>query len=77
MAAIRSLERAIELNPELACACIWLGRLFNCSERHAGGQKAMLKALSLDPLSMVIHTTVGDAYYHAREALGRFDGARA
>jgi hypothetical protein len=37
----------------------------------------MLKALSLDPLSMVIHTTVGDAYYHAREALGRFDGARA
>ena len=27
----------------------------------------MLKALSLDPLSMLIHTTVGDAYYYARE----------
>jgi tetratricopeptide (TPR) repeat protein len=27
----------------------------------------MLKALSLDPLSMVIHTCVGDAYYYSRE----------
>jgi tetratricopeptide (TPR) repeat protein len=27
----------------------------------------MLHALSLDPLSMIIHTTVGDAYYYARE----------
>jgi tetratricopeptide (TPR) repeat protein len=27
----------------------------------------MHKALSLDPLTMVIHTTVGDAYYYARE----------
>lgn len=27
----------------------------------------MLKALSLDPLSMMIHTAVGDAYYYARE----------
>ena len=33
----------------------------------------MLKALSLDPLSMLIHTAVGDAYYYAREyeKLGR------
>jgi serine/threonine-protein kinase len=27
----------------------------------------MLKALSLDPLSMMTHTCVGDAYYYARE----------
>jgi tetratricopeptide (TPR) repeat protein len=27
----------------------------------------MLTALRLDPLSMLIHTTVGDAYYYARE----------
>ena len=27
----------------------------------------MLRALSLDPLSMIIHTAVGDSYYYARE----------
>ena len=27
----------------------------------------MLKAVSLDPRSMIIHTAVGDAYYYARE----------
>jgi serine/threonine protein kinase/Flp pilus assembly protein TadD len=65
--AIRSLERAIEMNPGLANPYSWLGRVLYCSERHAEAQKAMLKSLSLDPLSMLIHTTVGDAYYYARE----------
>lgn len=27
----------------------------------------MHQALSLDPLSMIIHTCVGDSYYYARE----------
>jgi len=27
----------------------------------------MLKALSLDPLSMLTHTCVGDAYFYARD----------
>jgi serine/threonine protein kinase/tetratricopeptide (TPR) repeat protein len=64
---IRSLEHAIELNPGLAGPYHWLGRAYYCTERHPEAQKAMLKSLSLDPLSMWIHTTVGDAYYYARE----------
>src|SRR6185503_10224185 len=53
--------------PGLASAHHQLGRLYYCTERHAEAQAEMLKALSLDPLSMIIHTTVGDAYYYARE----------
>ena len=34
-------------------------------------QEAMLKALSLDPLSMMTHTCVGDAYFYARLGLVR------
>ena len=64
---IRSLERAIELNPGLATPYHWLGRAYYCCERHPEAQQSMLKALSMDPLSMWIHTTVGDAYYYARE----------
>jgi tetratricopeptide (TPR) repeat protein len=37
-------------------------------ERHAEAQKARLcRALELDPMSMIIHTSVGDAYYYARQ----------
>jgi len=64
---IQALERAIERNPGLAHPHHWLGRAYYCLERHPEAQAAMLKALSLDPLSMWIHTTVGDAYYYARE----------
>ena len=65
--AIRSFQRAIELNPGLTAAYTGLGGLYYCSERHREAQEAMLKALSIDPLSMMIHTCVGDAYYYARE----------
>jgi serine/threonine-protein kinase len=65
--ATRSFQHAIELNPGLAPAHYWLGRVLYCSERHAEAQAEMLEALRLDPLSMLIHTTVGDAYYYARE----------
>ena len=68
--AIRHLQRAIELNPGLTGGYTvlgLLGRLYYCSERHREAEEAMLKALSLDPLSMLIHGCVGDAYYYARE----------
>ncbi len=64
---IRALERAIERNPGLPQPYFWLGRAYYCLERHAEAKAAMLKALSLDPLSMWIHTSVGDAFYYARE----------
>ena len=65
--AMRSLERAIELNPGHTYALMTLGRLYYTVERHREAQATMLKALSMDPLSMIIHTAVGDAYFYARE----------
>ncbi|MEK7348832.1 MAG: protein kinase [Candidatus Eisenbacteria bacterium] len=65
--SIRSLERAIELNPGLATPYYRLGSVLYCLERHAEAEKAMLTALSRDPVSMLLHTAVGDAYYYARE----------
>ncbi len=64
--AIKTLTRAIELNPALSSALLRLGRVYYCIERHAEAQAAMHQALSVDPLSMIIHTAVGDAYYYAR-----------
>lgn len=64
---IRSLQRAIEINPGLTSAYSGIGTLYYACERHREAQEAMLKALSLDPLSMITHTSVGDAYYYARE----------
>ena len=64
--AVRHLERSIDLNPEPA-AYMTLGSVYYCTERHREAQEAMLTSLSLDPVSMIIHTAVGDAYYYARE----------
>ena len=44
-----------------------LGRVYYCTERHAEAQATMPKALAIDPLSMIIHTAVGDSLYYARE----------
>ncbi len=66
-AAISALRRAIELNPGLTTAYTALTRVYYCTERHAEAQEAALQALALDPLSMIIHTVVGDALYYARE----------
>ncbi|MEQ1831744.1 MAG: tetratricopeptide repeat protein, partial [Candidatus Eisenbacteria bacterium] len=85
---IRSLQRAIELNPGLAPPYSFMARALYCLERHPEAQRAMLTSLSLDPLSMLIHTGVGDVYYYGRqfeksvvyyrmalELDARFDGA--
>ena len=64
---ITSLRRAIELNPGLAMAHNMLGRALYALERHAEALAAKNKSASLDPLSMLIRTGVGDAYYFARE----------
>ena len=87
-AGIQSLQRATELNPGLAPPYSWLARALYCLGRFPEAQKAMLTALSLDPLSMLIHTGVGDVYYYSRqyeksvlyyrmalEIDARFDGA--
>jgi serine/threonine-protein kinase len=65
--AVAMLRKALELNPGLTGPLRMLGRVCYCTERHAEAQEAMLRALSLDPLSMITHTGVGDAFYYARE----------
>jgi tetratricopeptide (TPR) repeat protein len=85
---VRALKRAIELSPGLAPAYDRLGKVLYACGRHPEAIASMLKAVSLDPLSMYIRTGAGDAYYYARvyeksvihyrmalELDPRFDGA--
>lgn len=64
---VRALHRAIELNPGLAIAHNMLARTLASFERHAEALDAANTAVRLDPLSTLIRTGVGDAYYFARE----------
>lgn len=64
---IRSLQRAIELNPGHAMARFIYARALNALDRPAEAIAEAQKAVSLDPLSVLIHSGVGDAYYFARE----------
>jgi len=64
---LTSLRRAIELNPGLAFAHNMLARTLASYERHAEALAAANTSVQLDPLSTLIRTGVGDAYYFARE----------
>ena len=48
-AAIRDLNKAIELNPKLAEAYLWLGIALRKANRNAEARKALLKAVELNP----------------------------
>jgi TolB-like protein/Tfp pilus assembly protein PilF len=72
--SIAEYERALQLNPNDATAHHWLAN----EALAATGQtereiSEMKRALELDPLSLIINTNVGVAYFHAR----RFDEAIA
>ena len=58
------LERAIELNPNYATAHQWLGldNLINVGEFDRGLAEVR-RARELDPLSLIINTVLGVAYY--------------
>lgn len=47
--AIRDLQKAIELNPKLAEAYLWLGIALRKANRNAEARKALLKAVELNP----------------------------
>jgi TolB-like protein/tetratricopeptide (TPR) repeat protein len=63
--AIAAYERAIELNPNDATAHQWFAnQVLDNAGRVEREEKEMKRALELDPLSLVINTNLGVAYFH-------------
>jgi TolB-like protein/Flp pilus assembly protein TadD len=72
--AIEAFIRAIELDPNYATPYHWYGdTLLNNSGDLETALALLEKARELDPLSPVIHTTMGEIF----EGLGKFDEALA
>ena len=69
--AEKEFKRAIELNPNLATAHHWYGDYLTNMGRFDEGIAETKKAQELDPLSLIINTTVGWQFYLA----GRNDSA--
>jgi serine/threonine-protein kinase len=70
----RDYERALELNPNYAIAHQWYGEYLAALGRHEPAIAAIKRAIELDPLSLIIHATLGrHGYYFAR----RYDEAIA
>ena len=64
-------KKAISLNPNYATAYHWYGSLLADMGNFPQALEKMQKALTLDPLSLIINSNV--AGYHAR--LGMYDDA--
>ncbi len=58
--------RAIELNPNYPTAHHWYGYSLVVQERLDEGLERMRHALTLDPLSLIITTDIGEILYRAR-----------
>jgi serine/threonine-protein kinase len=75
-AAGRDYERALQLNPNYAVAYQWYGEYLAALCRHSEAIAALRQAINLDPLSLIIHSTLGrHGYYFARqydEAIAQF-----
>jgi serine/threonine protein kinase/tetratricopeptide (TPR) repeat protein len=66
--ADRSYQRALELNPNYAVAYQWFGEYLAAVGRHQEAIAAFKRAIELDPLSLIIHATLGrHGYYFARQ----------
>ena len=77
--AERELLRAIELNPNLATAHHWYSYALMLLERTEDALAQMRHALTLDPLSLVITTDIGELLYRQRryqEAIAQCQKAR-
>ena len=66
-AAEREFLRALQLNPGYATARSWYARFLSGVGRHAEAIEQALRSLEADPLSLIIHTVVGDALFYARQ----------
>jgi len=63
--AEKEFKRAIELNPNLATAHHWYGDYLTNMGRFGEGLAETKKAQELDPLSLIINTTLGWQFYLA------------
>jgi tetratricopeptide (TPR) repeat protein len=64
--AERGFLRALELNPGYATGRRWYAQFLSGLGRHAESIAEAEHALELDPLSLVIHTAMGDVLFFAR-----------
>ena len=64
--AEREFLRALELNPGYANGRRWYAQFLSGLGRHAEAIAEAERALEQDPLSLVIHTAVGDVLFYAR-----------
>lgn len=64
--AERLYRRAIELNPNYATAHHWYSDYLTCMGRFDEAMAEVRRAQDLDPLSMIISTSMGTALYYAR-----------
>lgn len=71
--ADREYARAIEVEPGYATAHHWRGELLGQLGRSDEAIASLQRARALDPLSLIINTDLGRAYYFAR----RYDEAAA
>lgn len=65
--AEREFKRAIELNPNLATAHHWYGDFLANMGRSEEGLHETSRAQELDPLSLLINTSLGRQFYLARQ----------
>ena len=66
MRAEHEFLRALELNPGYATGTRWYAQFLSGMGRHEEAIAEAERALELDPLSLIIHTAVGDVLFYAR-----------
>jgi serine/threonine-protein kinase len=71
--AEHEFQRALALNPGYATGRRWYAQFLSGMGRHEEAIAEAERALELDPLSLIIHTAVGDVLFYAR----RYDRAMA
>ena len=72
-AAERSFQRALAINPGYATGRRWYAQFLAGLARHSEAIAEGERALELDPLSLIIHTALGDCLFYAR----RYDSSVA
>ncbi len=65
-AAEDAFRAALRLNPSYATGHRWFGQFLSGMAKHDEALSWVMRAHELDPLSIIIHTAVGDVLFYAR-----------